>query len=219
MNAFWNPYYYHPRRRTLTKKLLFISEKQLLDEVRSLIYLSLVSNRSLILPNVLGEDLIGTVDYFRGLALWPGFRLLFSKSNQHNNVDIIEPAYYWRLRHDYDYGELIPTASVVTYSSQMTMSQLEGALLSEAYHSDLRIILHDGKGDVKNLTMWADDSVGAYSSYFSEVQNYEQLMTTRKSVGGPIRGNLAYNIIDSTRLCLDIFGKMKGNRSCFDKCD
>lgn len=53
-NAFWNPRYYDPLRRTITKQLLYIDSQSLLDEVRSLVWLAIVTERSLILPNILG---------------------------------------------------------------------------------------------------------------------------------------------------------------------
>lgn len=54
-NAFWNPEYYNPLRRTITKQLLFVNEAQLLDEVRSLVWLAIRTNRALVLPNILGK--------------------------------------------------------------------------------------------------------------------------------------------------------------------
>ena len=35
-NAFWNPRYYDPSTLTITKQIIFIDEKQLLEEMRSL---------------------------------------------------------------------------------------------------------------------------------------------------------------------------------------
>eukprot|EP01032_Pedospumella_encystans_P024341 gene24341-27535_t len=52
-NAFWNPIYYDPHRRTLTKQLVYLSDAQLRWEVRTLLYLGMVSNRSVIIPNIL----------------------------------------------------------------------------------------------------------------------------------------------------------------------
>lgn len=52
-NAFWNPRYYDPRRRTLTKPLMVLSRRQLLHELQTLAFLAVRSNRTLIVPNVL----------------------------------------------------------------------------------------------------------------------------------------------------------------------
>jgi hypothetical protein len=53
-SVFWNPKYYDANRRTITKQLLFVDANQLLDEIRSMIWLAVVLNRSFILPNILG---------------------------------------------------------------------------------------------------------------------------------------------------------------------
>ncbi len=50
--------YYDPHRRTLTKQLIYLSDAQLRWEVRTLLYLGMVSNRSVIIPNILGALLI-----------------------------------------------------------------------------------------------------------------------------------------------------------------
>jgi len=60
-NAFWNPIYYDPHRRTLTKQLVYLSDAQLRWEVRTLLYLGMVSNRSVIIPNILGTLFILTL--------------------------------------------------------------------------------------------------------------------------------------------------------------
>ena len=78
-NAFWNPYYYDASRRTLTKQLIYIDEKQLEIEVKTLIWIAMATNRTLILPNVLARENIGTVELYEGQALWPGFRLAYLK--------------------------------------------------------------------------------------------------------------------------------------------
>jgi hypothetical protein len=46
-NAFWNPLYYDPLRPTITKQILYISDNQVLDEVRSLMWLAMVTNRGI----------------------------------------------------------------------------------------------------------------------------------------------------------------------------
>jgi hypothetical protein len=35
-NAFWNPRYYNPSTKTITKQILYINQEQLIEEIRSL---------------------------------------------------------------------------------------------------------------------------------------------------------------------------------------
>lgn len=123
-NAYWNPYYYTATRRTLTKPLIYITEEQLRHEVRSLLYLAHATNRSLIIPNILGnEERLLDVDSYRDRTLWPGFRVLYERkigatvNQDKHNVTILEPAYYWRIERDYFMGsasKLIPEPVVVS---------------------------------------------------------------------------------------------------------
>lgn len=53
INAFYSPSYYDPRRMVITKPLMFISKEDLLDEIKSLAYLAIHTNRSLLLPNIM----------------------------------------------------------------------------------------------------------------------------------------------------------------------
>ena len=110
-NAFWNPKYYDPRSLTITKQIIFIDEKQLLDEIRSLVWLALHTGSTLIIPNILGSP-EGTpfqhkraMDFFRGQSLWPAYRVAFFKRLKGQaavKVNIAEPAFYWRINRDYD---------------------------------------------------------------------------------------------------------------------
>ena len=59
-NAFWNPHYYDPQRPTITKQLVYTSKDSLLQEIRTLIYLAVALNRTLIVPNILGDETMGT---------------------------------------------------------------------------------------------------------------------------------------------------------------
>lgn len=55
VNAFWNAAgYYRPLKKTLIKPLMVVSSReQLLDEIRALCYIAAVTERSLIIPNIL----------------------------------------------------------------------------------------------------------------------------------------------------------------------
>ena len=81
-NAFWNPEYYDPSRRTLTKKIIYQNYLQFSNELKSLIYLSIVTGRTLIIPNILGLESIKGVDIFNDRILWPGFRAIHISQNK-----------------------------------------------------------------------------------------------------------------------------------------
>ena len=76
------------------------------------------------------------------------------------------------------------------------------------------------------LVLWADDSVGRYSSFEEESNRYEALPglvnggddvdTTTNTL---LYSSTMRSITRGTRLCADMFVFDKGNRSCFDKCD
>eukprot|EP01042_Synura_sphagnicola_P031067 gene31067-40002_t len=78
---------------------------QLSEELRSLIWLSSVLNRSLIVPNLLGQEALHTVPKWRGRSLWPGFRQVFLNRGATLPIQILEPAFYWRIRKDFSAGQ------------------------------------------------------------------------------------------------------------------
>jgi hypothetical protein len=110
-SAYWNPRYYDPLRRTLTKQLLYLSDGQLIAEVRSLLWLAKETGRDFILPNVLGSESIQSLGKYRNQSLWPGFRVV-SVSDE-LRVSVLEPSYYWRMHRDYDSA---PSPSIVYFS-------------------------------------------------------------------------------------------------------
>ena len=71
-----SPLYYNPLRPTLTKQLIFINFKQLQAEIRALVWLALKTKRSLIIPNIFGDDSLVTSvgGKYKKQVLWPGFR-------------------------------------------------------------------------------------------------------------------------------------------------
>lgn len=146
-NAFWNPHYYDPRRRTITKPIVWQSEAQVRAEVRALLYLGVVTNRSIIVPNVLGDEQLGDVELFEGRAMWPGFRIAFLKPGMFH-VDMLEPAFYWRVARDYlsDYvspdggPEQVPRPTVVTVPGGQVRAA-EELLQSEEYRDSSRVVL------------------------------------------------------------------------------
>ena len=50
--------------------------------MKSLIYLSIVTGRTLIIPNILGLESIKGVDIFNDRILWPGFRAIHISQNK-----------------------------------------------------------------------------------------------------------------------------------------
>lgn len=246
-NAFWNPLYYEPQRKTITKQLVYLSEQQLRWEVRSLLYLGMATNRAVIIPNILGNELDGTVQLFDGQAMWPGFRTAYIKKGFPHKVDLLEPAFYWRVRRDYvkhsaggggegDHGE-VPAPSVVSLhelSLPMTLNDVEVLLLSDAWRQRPRIVLHvpprelhgspPDEETLRRILRWAEDSVGRYEgNYDIETRRYGQLPNLGEGRGSTrtqrlTRPEVAQRIIDDVRLCNQVMNPNMGNRSCFDKC-
>lgn len=176
--------YYNPFRRTITKPLIYITEAQLRDEVRSLLYLGYVTNRTVLLPNILGNELtdisdpadedVEGVESYRERALWPAFRVAFFKKEFNLKIDIVEPAFYWRIARDYPSstysGISIPKPTVVDLGLALTTNRaLAGSekdddnilsihrieeLLNQdnLFRNAHRLVLHmPGKKRLKNL--------------------------------------------------------------------
>ena len=67
---------YYNQFSHLCNNLLLLSEKQLKAEIRSLIWLAMLTDRSVIIPNLLGDDrIIRTIDQVYNRTMWPGFRV------------------------------------------------------------------------------------------------------------------------------------------------
>ena len=238
-NAFWNPLYYDPTKRTITKKLLFTDERELQAELRALIWTAIATKRTLILPNILASETVGTVDLYQNNALWPGFRLAYIKPGI--DVDIVEPAFYWRIQRDYlnytnedsqvtsGYHQGIPKPFVLPIKNDESLESLVSKV-SKLSHP--RIILHVipkssytdsssliDKTTFNKLNLWADDSVGIFDEFDVELSRYGRLNSptlSRKYRSGKYSGKY---FLENTRVCRKIFAPMRGNRSCFDKCD
>lgn len=229
-NAFWNPLYYNPQKRTLTKRLLYLSETQLRNEIRALLYLALVTNRSLIIPNLQGHEDMDTVQHVNDkFAFWPGFRLLHLNKNNDLAFDALEPAFYWRVSRDYVTDKSrIPRPKIVTIPPSQSISDVE-KLLAE-YDNYPRVVLDSSSSllessqqadRIKMLEDWAEDSASVANSFSEEQHVYEPLsaLPSRTSFYRVRNPKLSRGILDSTRTCQKIFHRIYGNRSCFDKCD
>lgn len=139
VNAFWNPLYYDPNRRTITKQLIYTDALALLDEVRSLIWLAIATNRSLILPNILGPDaMYNSIGGYKKKTLWPGFRVLKIKTELNLLTSVLEPSFYWRV--DRDYG-LPPEPKIIYFDPKVHTIEDVRRLLLAADHRYSRIVL------------------------------------------------------------------------------
>lgn len=254
-NAYWNPRYYHPLRRTLTKMILFTHPRTVLQEVRTLVYLGMRLNRTVIIPNLLAETitnprLVQAEDkrsnkmqrpIYRNHTLWPGFRVLFIKPLSNNKqaaepsvqVDIAEPAFYWRVARDYASATPLPEPFVVSFPETASIVALEKALSLPQNQAQPRLVLHmypEATTEVAQIrkmqdshAAWASDSVGRHTDFAAEVLEDRKLPELDEAAWHPedeeAQRTLTTKVIRNTRLCADILQRMKGNRSCFDKCD
>jgi hypothetical protein len=215
--------------------LIYQSHEQMRDEIRSLLYLAKISNRSLIIPNVLGNDAIETVPQYKGRKLWPGFRVMAERKKGPNlGIPILEPAFYWRIARDYSNAGVIPPPYVVRFTENVPISEVENTLLhDENTRAHTRVVLdvvldkamhshHMNLGDRDvRVSLWAEDSVGSYASYADEELTYAPvpLISEGRKMLGITDLSLNSQIVASIRPCKGMFEKMRGNRSCFDKCD
>jgi hypothetical protein len=228
-NSFWNPRYYDSLRKTITKQILFKNDGQLLDEVRSMVWLAIATERSLILPNILGSESIHTIDKYKGQAMWPGFRVTFLKRSKGRNelkVQILEPNFYWRVNRDYD---AIPEPEIIYFDpDKESLVDIKEKL--EAVKDVPRIVLHHRPSSRRQsnaedeehlqvaLQVWANDSVGLFHQPYSQlVKSYRAIPSVKgiRSSGAP----LVDEVLQGMRNCANIFGPHKGNRTCFQVCD
>lgn len=241
-SAFWNPRYYDSHRRTITKQLLFADEDQLREEVRSLVWLAMVTGRSLIIPNVLGDETkIHTIAPYQGnRTLWPGFRVANIASAV--RVSVLEPQYYWRL--EKDYSDPVPAPQVVYFTKGESLVSIRKKL------GDLgdipRIVLHakpprsrlrKGKNrgregasegaqeDILNkLKAWADDSVGdfgdeSFAELFAAYRSLPPLEKALSRLELAEEREMAQIVSKGVRTCYGVFGPSKGNSTCFQICE
>jgi hypothetical protein len=246
-NAFWNPKYYDPLRRTITKAILYLSESQLLDEVRSLIWLGLRTDRAVIVPNILGPEDMTVKPYFHphskatnGLRLWPGFRVVKFKRVDGKNilkVDVLEPGFYWRVNRDYD---IAPHPSVVLFDPNSDNLEDIRKLLEE--DEDVkkapRVVLYPS---VVSTSLKAKTNVNTVKVIKESVKEMIEraVRWADDSVGWFEEGyevelgrygylpsvkvirdvhESADATLQGMRNCDKIFIPMKGNRSCFEIC-
>ncbi len=204
-------------------------------------YLAYVTNRSVIIPNVLGPtNQQDYTEFYRDQVLWPWFRIpFFMKRFKFDDLQIIEPAYYWRIERDYfqspEEKALIPKPYLVNVTGKESSSGggnfegrgIELKTIEELLLTDLkdepRIVLNThfsfNKDEKYKFTYdWALDSVGGYRKYEAEVKDYVALPSLQ-----PYRyvssADIADHFVQNSRTCKYTFEFNRGNRSCFDKCD
>lgn len=279
VNSFWNPLYYDPLRPTLTKQILYTSDEQVRDEIRSLLWLSMVTNRAFISPNLLGpkEKYLMESHQFHGKAMWPGFRVMFLKRGLGTEtklvknlleVDVLEPAFYWRVQRDYDdvpeptvlmleadddltrikakieqlgnaprivlhyssdtvikarknsnRGVLSMLQSVGKWERQAFQSLSRGATIRESGTSSLSLpedMIVSEEEETKRVVTWAQNSMSDFpAEYEKEILRYMDL----PSVKHIRRESMVNEVLSGMRTCKDVFGRLRGNRTCFQICD
>jgi hypothetical protein len=165
---------------------------------------------------------------YKNRLLWPGYRVAKVISNEYFYIDILEPAYYWRIERDYSSNNVyIPDPVVVSIahpkekmaSSNNYISMILNELTNPKIMSQPRVVLHlmkyDDQFDESAIKMWSKNSVGLYGRYEDEKKDYNPL----PSLSTSIKNDLLTSLIQkNVRNCIYIFQQPRGNRSCFDKC-
>jgi hypothetical protein len=148
-NAFWNPKYYDPRTPTITKQIIFINELQVLDEIRSLVWLAMASNSTLIIPNLLGSKEGSqyqhqqAMDIYRDQLLWPAYRVAYFKRLEGQSVvkvKVAEPGFYWRIERDYSDP---PDPVIIFFDPKASLSEVKEKIDAvRMKNGSSRIVLH-----------------------------------------------------------------------------
>jgi hypothetical protein len=71
------------------------------------------------------------VEHYRGQALWPAYRVakvLRKGKDPPLQVNIAEPAFYWRIQRDYDD---VPDPKIILFNSKDNLSQIKDKILLE----------------------------------------------------------------------------------------
>ena len=148
-NAFWNPRYYDPSTPTITKQIIFIDEKQLLEEMRSLIWLATVTGSTLIIPNILGStdgskfQNKNAMDLYENQILWPAYRVIHLRRENGQTIiktKIAEPGFYWRIERDYGKP---PDPTVIFFDPKNNLDKIQVQIENARKNKNgSRIVLH-----------------------------------------------------------------------------
>lgn len=195
--------------------------------MRSLVWLALTTDRALILPNILGSEDLVTFQAYKGQVMWPGFRVSFLKRTKGHNdlkVQILEPAYYWRIDRDYD---PIPEPAIVHFEEEDNLVRVREAM--EKVDDAPRVVLQGDDAIFANaaarraaeeeLRVWANDSVGLFPRPYSVLKKTYKRVPSVKSIKAVKGITLVQEVLQNMRNCNNIFGKLMGTRSCFQICD
>ena len=159
--------------------------------------------------------------------MWPGFRVTFLKSTKGKNelkVQILEPAYYWRIQRDYD---PIPVPNFVYYKKDDNLIRVKERM--ERIKDQPRVVLMSDLPVYENtalrhraeeeLRVWANDSVGLFPQSYSVLQPLYQQLPSVKGIRAVKDVQLVEEVLKNMRNCNNVFGKTMGSRTCFQVCD
>lgn len=132
-------------------------------------------------------------------------------------------AYYWRTQRDYDD---VPDPRILYFDPDKdSLDDIKNAILAEGNDSP-RIVLHGRFGDYRDVSdkdlqrramLWAEDSVGMWEQPFSKEKKRYGPLPSLKKLGRDVP--YAVDVFAGLRNCMNIFGRPKGNRTCFQICD
>lgn len=132
-------------------------------------------------------------------------------------LSVAMTAFYWRVQRDYDEA---PDPVIAPYEPNQSLDDIRHNLLSN-YSSTPRLVIHWSQletiRNMNNILKWANDSVGfTDGSYESILVDYQRLPSL-KNIDKVIP--MVSEVLGGMRTCYDVFGKLKGNRTCFQICD
>ena len=108
-------------------------------------------------------------------------------------------------------------------SSSAAAAAAAGAAASPSVVAEAAALAADLNAMIAQQLAWADDSVGKYLDFALEALLDRKMPELDEAEFEPEREeqqrSLARNIVQNTRLCNNILDRMRGNRSCMDKCD
>lgn len=138
---------------------------------------------------------------YEGNALWPGFRVAYFKKGFPYKVNILEPAYYWRVRRDYSSNDdtsvksgpshpvkanVVPNATLLPLvgAAVRSINALEALLLSEKYHSTERVVLYAPAPSEKETFKEMNEAESINIGKFMDLSTVERVLTwSEDSVG------------------------------------
>jgi len=109
------------------------------------------------------------------------------------------------------------------FSSSSAAAAAAAGAASPSVVAEAAALAADLNAMIVQQRAWADDSVGKYLDFALEALLDRKMPELDEAEFEPEREeqqrSLARNIVQNTRLCNNILDRMRGNRSCMDKCD